>query len=299
MSIHSFRGVHHSTGMNFSDPAGLGVPFTPFTPSTPYPPDSFRRRFGIEKKEKVEKLTADKVVSSFISGMVQPFVEMVKHPIKTLAAAAAIGIAMKRVPVIGKYLAMAGLAIGGLQFFTGMGKAATGIMDGNTEEAKAGFKSMGSGTTGILFSRFGSKKADKLVKSAEEQAKLATASGTGGAAGTTTGTTASTGASATTSSNTSILGKLKSRLDSLFSNAKKNKPEDVLDFAKQELPQGVKTGFAYQVPFATYYGNSITTKEATGEAVQETSKATNPSRAYGLDMADEIYKGNYDFKTEE
>jgi hypothetical protein len=279
--------------MNYNDPAGLGVPFSPFLPT--YPPDSYISG----KRVKEEKFTAATAIGSFVKGMASPFVEMLKHPVKTLAAAAAIGIALRKVPVLGKYLAMAGMAIGGLQFLTGMGKAATGVMDGDKKAAEDGFKSMGTGTVSGLLSAFGYKKFKapaKIVEGEVSATGTTTAENTANSVlGTTKGETAATTnpsiftpkteipasttgttqatetaeAVASTSSKTSAKTSegLVDKVKTFFKG--KNKNSDDFDKLLKDGKEVVGSGFQYQVPIATYYGIPLASKTTEGAETSE------------------------------
>lgn len=294
MTIYGVRGYNPVNRMNYNDPAGLGVPFSPFLPT--YPPDSYISG----KRVKEEKFTAATAIGSFVKGMASPFVEMLKHPVKTLAAAAAIGVALKRFPGIGKYIAIAGMAIGGLQFLTGMGKAATGVMDGDKKAAEDGFKSMGTGTVSTLFSAFGFKKFKTPVKAAEAGTSTtgaATAENTANIASGTTKGEATVGAAsgvaesetaeavASTSSKTSAkTGEgLVDKVKTFFKGKGKN--NDDFDKLLKNGKEVVGSGFQYQVPIATYYGIPLASQVST------TSTETS-DEPLALRMADDITAKN-------
>ncbi|MDD3012783.1 MAG: DUF883 C-terminal domain-containing protein [Candidatus Gastranaerophilales bacterium] len=211
-----------------NDPIGLGMPYSPFSPSIVPIPDKFEyQQKSVNKSENNEPFTFGKAVSSFFKGITDPFVQMLRNPIQTLGIAAGIGFLIKKVPVVGKYAAMAGLAIGGLQVLTGLGTAVSGIADGKSAEAEKGFKSMGTGTVSSLLSIFGLKYAPKIT--------------------TVENTTASKSLSIR-----GIIDKVKN-----FFNTTSRPNADQIKAELGNVPGYLKQGAPYQVPFVPYlYGNN-------------------------------------------
>lgn len=316
MTIYGYGRPNIAT-YNRCDPAGLGIPFSPFAPScSPTIPDSFEShsKKTMHKEEK-KGFTFGRAVSSFFQGVTEPFVEMLKHPIKTLGIAAGLGAVIKKVPVVGKYVALAGLVVGGLQFLTGFGKAVTGLTSKQDTVADEGFKSMGTGTVSTVLSALGLKSAKTQIANMNKNVptgnnvkipKGKTPKGTSGkikpnaTKGTTEGTvwtkirnffTGEDSANSTTSTPKSKpntpktkTGKTSTPKGKVAQNS--NAPNNQIDFdallkkTASETPGYIAKGLPVQVPFVTYLNKT------TEPGMQE--QEYNSNEPLPLRMADDV-----------
>jgi len=228
--------ISQVTKPNLIDPAGTGVPFSPF--SYELKPDTFEyqnKESESTSTSESEGFTLGKAASSFMSGVAAPFKEMLKHPFKTLGMAVGLGYIIKKVPKFGRFAALAGLALGGIQLLTGLGKTASGYFDGDTEKAEEGCKEMGTGTVSTLFSAVGVKttKAAALGKSAGKNSQLG------------------------------IIDRVK---DALGIKANKNVDYQVLlKQAKKDLPGATFTGLRYEVPATPYFSSTLSSEKSEDE----------------------------------
>jgi len=101
----------------------------------------------------------------FCKGCLEPVKAIVKHPIKSLAIAAAATVATIFFPVVGTALLVAGLAMGIATIGYGAYKAASTKTDA---EARAAWENIGTGTITTILSAIGLKKAHTAAKAKSE-----------------------------------------------------------------------------------------------------------------------------------
>jgi|GEM_PF-3144697 len=276
------------------DPAGLGLPISPFCPGY-LEPDRFEcqsRPNNHSKKD--EGFTASKAASSFFSGITEPFVQMLKNPVQTLGIAAGLGYTLKKLPGIGKYVAALGLAVGGLQFLTGFGKAASGIADGNSQQAEEGFKSMGTGTVSTVLSAFGIRGS---IASKEQTGVSFWKRFNPFKNKNTEQTPTNPAPEVNTEAGQTKTAGIVTRITNFFKNFGKAEDgstlsrEQIIDklaLPTNEIPGVLANGAKYQVPFATsLYGSNHASKEIEGYSHKSSEDNGEPMI---MQEADRMYK---------